>query len=157
MEENKKLCCDEGDCEHHHEDCDCEDNCNCDTEEYNADGLQADEHILDMLSEADILFDNIKDNTNVAFEILKSVKEKEDNDFVDSVTIYCSDILEEEKRATEIYDKIKVIEENIRSKMEFNQQKIKQLFDLTDEYFSALILNEKKSKDVLTKLIKSIK
>ena len=64
--------CNECECGHHHlEECHCSE---CDSEEnydeesiekYDADGIDNKEHLLDLFEEAEMLYDNIKDNTIV--------------------------------------------------------------------------------------------
>ena len=72
--------------------------CHHDEEIYKADGLDNAEHILDVFNEIKMVRENITDNTDLAFNMLKAIKDESEADIVDSLTILCSDILEEEKK-----------------------------------------------------------
>lgn len=65
------------------------------------DGIDNKEHTLDMQKQLSLLMENIKDNTDTAFSILKMHENDEDQDTVDVYRINCSNILDCEKTANE--------------------------------------------------------
>ena len=68
------------------------------------------EHFIDIFKEIDILRDNLSDNTDTAFEILKMYDEHSDQESVDVLRITCSNILDAEelsKEGMERYEKLK--------------------------------------------------
>ena len=133
----------------HDENCDC-DECN---HEHDADGIDNKEHLLDMFSEADVLYQNIKDNTDSAFAILKNLEGKEDEDILDVIRINCSEILEVEKQTKDIFDNIKKIEISLKENLEtLSDGKI----SLIDEYFEALQKCEMVSNESFEKLLKRL-
>lgn len=123
--------------------------------EYKADGVNNFEHILDEFDQMKILRENISDNTDLAFNMLKAIKDDGEDDVVDSLTIYCSEILEQEKLAKEVFDKAEVLVENAKNIKE--NDKLSKMENMLMEYFSALKLNEKNSSERLTKVLKSFK
>ena len=137
----------------HDVNCDC-DECNHEhNEKYDADGIDNKEHLLDMFSEADVLYQNIKDNTDSAFAILKNLEGKEDEDILDVIRINCSEILEVEKQTKDIFDNIKKIEISLKENLEtLSDGKI----SLIDEYFEALQKWEMVSNESFEKLLKRL-
>lgn len=100
--EEKEECDDEC-CNHH------------DHGHYHEDGVDNQEHMLDMFEQVEMYYSNIQDNTDVAFNVLKSMEGKEDEDILDVIRICCNEILEVEKQAKPIYDDIKKIETSVKS------------------------------------------
>lgn len=104
-------------------------------DDVNADGVDNSEHILDLTKEIDLLYGNIKDNTDVCIEIYKFKKEDNtDEDILDAVQISCEKIIEIEKMASELNkyqstidekdeDKLKGIYANMKD-LEQNSQKL---------------------------------
>lgn len=104
-------------------------------DDVNADGVDNSEHILDLIKEIDLLYGNIKDNTDVCIEIYKFKKEDNtDEDILDAVQISCEKIIEIEKMASELNkyqstidekdeDKLKGIYANMKD-LEQNSQKL---------------------------------
>ena len=73
-------------------------------------GISNHEHFIDIFKEIDILRDNLSDNTDTAFEILKMYDEHSDQESVDVLRITCSNILDAEelsKEGMERYEKLK--------------------------------------------------
>lgn len=73
-------------------------------------GISNHEHFIDIFKEIDILRDNLSDNTDTAFEILKMYDEHSDQESVDVLRITCSNILDAEelsKGGLERYEKLK--------------------------------------------------
>lgn len=73
-------------------------------------GIEQKEHFVDIFKEIDLLYDNIKENTDSAFEILKLYENNKDQESVDVLRIVCSNILDCEelvKNKIESYEKIK--------------------------------------------------
>ncbi len=137
----------------HEEDCDCEDCQHEHEEKYDADGVDNKEHLLDMFEQADILYENIKDNTDGAFSILKNLENKEDEDILDVIRINCNEVLEVEKQTKEIYENIKKIELSLKQNCEkVSDGKI----SLIEEYFEALQNCEKVSYASFEKLLKRL-
>lgn len=73
------------------------------TVEENADGIDNAEHILDITHEIDMLYGNIKDNTDICIDIYKYKKaNNSDEDILDATQISCEKIIEIEKLASEL-------------------------------------------------------
>ena len=73
-------------------------------------GISNHEHFIDIFKEIDILRDNLSDNTDTAFEILKMYDEHSDQESVDVLRITCSNILDAEelsKGGLERYEQLK--------------------------------------------------
>ena len=71
--------------------------------ENNLDGIDNSEHILDLTREIDLLYGNIKDNTDICIDIFKYKKEeKVEEDILDAIQISCEKIIEIEKLASEL-------------------------------------------------------
>ncbi len=71
--------------------------------ESNLDGIDNSEHILDLTREIDLLYGNIKDNTDICIDIFKYKKEeKVEEDILDAIQISCEKIIEIEKLASEL-------------------------------------------------------
>lgn len=124
-------------------------------EEYKADGLDNAEHILDVFNEMKILRENITDNTDLAFNMLKAIKDNAEADIVDSLTIFCSDILEQEKQSKDIFEKSTQLVEN--SKAFSKKEELLKVQELLMEYFNAIKISEKNSQILIEKVIKNFK
>lgn len=134
---------------HNHQDCDCEE---C-KEKYDADGIDNKEHIIDMIESANLYYENIKDNTDTAINLLKNYQ-NEDDDFIDAIKIKCNDIVDVEKRAVEIIDKIKIIENSLKSNVkDISLGKI----DILEEYLNVIKNSEIVSNRLLENLLKRLK
>ena len=71
--------------------------------ENNLDGIDNSEHILDLTREIDLLYGNIKDNTDICIDIFKYKKEeKVEEDILGAIQISCEKIIEIEKLASEL-------------------------------------------------------
>lgn len=80
------------------------------SENIDKEGISNHEHFIDIFKEIDILRDNLSDNTDTAFEILKMYDEHSDQESVDVLRITCSNILDAEelsKEGMERYEKLK--------------------------------------------------
>lgn len=119
--------------------------------EHNHDGVENEEHFLDMFSEVQMLFQNIKDNTDGAFNILKSYEDMGDEDIIDVIKIDASEILEVEKVATPVFEEIEKIKNLIKNKDNLLENK-----EIIEKYFNFLKINEEKSTELFNNLIKKI-
>lgn len=133
---------------HKHQDCDCEER----NEIYDADGVDNKEHILDMIERSNLHFENIKDNTDTAINLLKNY-ENEDDDFIDAIKIKCNDIVDVEKRASEIIDKINIMENSFKSKVE--EIPIGEI-NILEEYLEVIKNCENVSNRLLENLLKRL-
>lgn len=129
--------------------------CNHDEEIYKADGIDNLEHIIDVFNEIKMLRENITDNTDLAFNLLKAIKEDGEADIVDSLTIMCSDILEQEKQSKDIFEKAEILVEN--SKKDLKNEELQKIQSLLMEYFNAIKLSEKNSQILVEKVVKNFK
>lgn len=123
-----------------------DENCN-----HNHDGIDNEEHFLDMFSEIEMLFQNIKDNTDGAFDILKAYENTEDNDLIDVIKIDASEILEVEKLTSPVFEEIQKIKNLIQNKNNYLENK-----EIIEKYFNFLKINEKKSSYIFDKLLKKL-
>lgn len=155
MEEiNKHKCCHgEDDCECQHEDCenhqcDCEECEETENEVYDKDGVNNHEHVLDMANEVDLLYQNIQDNTDSAFELLKSLS---DEDEIDTLKIDCGQILEIEKQTAQIVENFRKMAVTIAlaDEKEFEKKLL-----CLQEYVDAITKSEKLSTTIYENIIK---
>ncbi len=80
------------------------------SENIDKEGISNHEHFIDIFKEIDILRDNLSDNTDTAFDILKMYDEHSDQESVDVLRVTCSDILDAEelsKGGLERYERLK--------------------------------------------------
>lgn len=120
---------------------------------YEGDGLNNHEHILDIFSQIKVLRGNITDNTDLAFNMLKALKDDGEADIVDSLTIFCSEILEQEKQSKDVFERAELLIEN--SKDIRDEKRLEKVQDMLVEYFSAIQLSEKNSQILIEKVIKN--
>ena len=118
--------------------------------EENDDGIDNSEHILDMFSQIDSFFQNIKDNTDSTFELLK-MSEK-DEDIADVIKIDASEILEIEKVATLSFNEFSKIKDLIIKDGEVSEDKK----EVVENYYNTLQKFEKKSSELFFNLIKKL-
>ena len=120
------------------------------------DGVDNKEHVLDMFRQAEMLFENIESNTDLAFAYLKNIENSADQDFVDVVRILCSDILDVEKLAKACFEKFTTtFEELVHIKDE--QGKVIQGADALEEIRKELVQYESYSSASLRSLIEKCK
>lgn len=126
--------------------------CGCN---HSADGTENEEHILDMAEQGEMLFQNIKDNTDSVFNLIKTFEElNNDEDLLDVIRINASEILDIEKKSTSIYEefkKVKFLLINCEEKL--NQEKL----NIFEDYFNVLNKYEKESTEIFEKLIIKLK
>lgn len=120
-------------------------------DEHNHDGIDNHEHFLDMFSEIEMLFQNIKDNTDGVFEILKNYEKGSDEDVVDVIKIDAGEILEIEKICQPIYDEIKKLKE-----VACNKKSLDSVKELVQRYYDFIVKNEEKSSLLYSNLIKKL-
>lgn len=120
--------------------------------EHNHDGIDNHEHFLDMFSQAEMLFQNIKDNTDGVFQLLKIYEEQGDEDIVDVIKIDAGEILEIEKTTQPIFEEIKKLKNSIKDENDFFLLK-----NGAEKYFDFILKNEEKSSLIYNNLIKKIK
>lgn len=118
--------------------------------EHNTDGVENSEHILDMISQGEALFQTIRDNTDSAFELLKD--SNEDEDTVDVIKIEAGNILEIEKVATVVFDEFERLKENLFQGGDLTEEKK----DLIEKYFDKLNNYEQNSTKIFFNLIKKL-
>lgn len=137
----------------HNKDCDCDD-CQSHGKKYDGDGVENHENLLDLFEQSDVLYENIKDNTDSAFTILKNLENKEDEDLLDVLRINCSEILEVEKQTKDIYENIKKSEINLKEKFDtVSDAKI----SMIQEFFESLVICEKVSNEKMERFYKLLK
>ena len=121
--------------------------------EHNHDGIDNDEHIIDMEKEGQMLYQNIKDNTDGAVELAKSYEEAGDQDIADAVKIEANEILEVEKGVVDIFDNFEKLFISLSSADSVDDKKI----EIFENYFDALSLAEKKSTELFNNLLLKLK
>ena len=123
------------------------------THEHSHDGIDNSEHILDMQKQIEVLIENIQDNTDSAFSILKLHENDKDQDIVDVYRINCSNILDCEKLASKLqkeFDSIVSLAEADSQKALAHLEQLEDLFDNIKGY-------EEKSVQEFETFIKKIK
>ena len=123
------------------------------THEHSHDGIDNSEHILDMQKQIEVLIENIQDNTDSAFSILKLHENDKDQDIVDVYRINCSNILDCEKLASKLqkeFDSIVSLAEADSQKALAHLEQLEDLFDKIKGY-------EDKSVQEFETFIKKIK
>ncbi len=123
------------------------------THEHSHDGIDNSEHILDMQKQIEVLIENIQDNTDSAFSILKLHENDKDQDIVDVYRINCSNILDCEKLASKLqkeFDSIVSLAEADSQKALAHLEQLEDLFDKIKGY-------EEKSVQEFETFIKKIK
>ena len=83
------------------------------SENIDKEGISNHEHFIDIFKEIDILRDNLSDNTDTAFEILKMYDEHSDQESVDVLRITCSDILDAEELAKEKIERYERLKQRV--------------------------------------------
>lgn len=122
------------------------------SKEKDIEGIEADEHFVDMFKEIDLMYDNIKENTDNAFEILKLFENNKDQESVDVLRITCSNILDCE----EIIKKQIENFENIKAEILKNERKVD--FKLrqkeVEDFYKTIKKYEKDSSSQFKELLK---
>lgn len=121
--------------------------------DYTGDGLNNSEHILDVYGQIKVLRGNIIDNTDLAFNILKAIKDDGEGDIVDSLTILCSDILEQEKQSKDVFERAEMLVEGLRDGN--GEKELDKAQQMLVEYLLALQLSEKNSQILMEKIVKN--
>ena len=75
--------------------------------------ITADEHFVDIFKEFDLMRDNLSENTDTAFEILKLYDNALDQESVDVLRITCSNILDCEELAKSILEKYESVKKQV--------------------------------------------
>lgn len=115
------------------------------------DGLDNSEHILDMQKQVEMLIENISDNTDSAFSILKLHVDDKDQDLVDVYRIVCNDILDCEKLAKQ---KVMLFQKGVQA-LESSAEAVKKLQEF-ENLFDEINRLEKSSDDLLKSLINKL-
>lgn len=115
------------------------------------DGLDNSEHILDMQKQVEMLIENISDNTDSAFSILKLHVDDKDQDLVDVYRIVCNDILDCEKLAKQ---KVMLFQKGVQA-LESSAEAVKKLQKF-ENLFDEINKLEKSSDDLLKSLINKL-
>ena len=107
--------------------------------EKDIEGIEADEHFVDMFKEIDLMYDNIKENTDNAFEILKLFENNKDQESVDVLRITCSNILDCEeiiKKQIENFEKIKaeILKNEIKVDFKLRQKEVEDFYKTIKKY-----------------------
>lgn len=109
------------------------------SKEKDIEGIEADEHFVDMFKEIDLMYDNIKENTDNAFEILKLFGNNKDQESVDVLRITCSNILDCEeiiKKQIENFEKIKaeILKNEIKVDFKLRQKEVEDFYKTIKKY-----------------------
>ena len=123
------------------------------THEHSHDGIDNSEHILDMQKQIEVLIENIQDNTDSAFSILKLHENDKDQDIVDVYRINCSNILDCEKLASKLQNEF----DSIVSLAEADSQKALAHLEQLEDLFDKIKGYEEKSVQEFETFIKKIK
>ena len=115
------------------------------------DGIDNSEHILDMQKQVEMLIENISDNTDSAFDILKLHDDDKDQDLVDVYRIICNDILDCEKLAKQ---KVTLFQKGLQA-LESSAEAVKKLQEF-ENLFDEINRLEKSSDDLLKSLINKL-
>lgn len=115
------------------------------------DGLDNSEHILDMQKQVEMLIENISDNTDSAFSVLKLHVDDKDQDLVDVYRIVCNDILDCEKLAKQ---KVMLFQKGVQA-LESSAEAVKKLQEF-ESLFDEINKLEKSSDDLLKSLINKL-
>lgn len=115
------------------------------------DGIDNSEHILDMQKQVEMLIENISDNTDNAFDILKLHDDDKDQDLVDVYRIICNDILDCEKLAKQ---KVTLFQKGVQA-LESSAEAVKKLQEF-ENLFDEINRLEKSSDDLLKSLINKL-
>lgn len=75
--------------------------------------IAVDEHFVDIFKEFDLMRDNLSENTDTAFEILKLYDNALDQESVDVLRITCSNILDCEELAKSILEKYESVKKQV--------------------------------------------
>lgn len=107
--------------------------------ENNKDGIDNNEHILDIAQGIDVSYTNIKDNTDMSIEIFKlRKKENLDEDMLDALQIACENIIEIEKEASVLNAQLEILGKNERKLQEI-YQKIKDLEEISRKMLERIL------------------
>ena len=109
------------------------------SKEKDIEGIEADEHFVDMFKEIDLMYDNIKENTDNAFEILKLFENNKDQESVDVLRITCSNILDCEeiiKKQIENFEKIKagILKNERKVDFKLRQKEVEDFYKTIKKY-----------------------
>lgn len=89
-------------------------------------GINQKEHFIDLFREIDLFYDNIKDNTDSAFEMLKIVENNKDQETIDVLRIVCSNILDCETKVKEFIERYEMLKKQIFNKSEEETQRFQE-------------------------------
>lgn len=139
---------------HSADDCD-----ECDDEYGDShDGVDNEEHILDIEKQIEMLIENIKDNTDTAFDILKLHQEDKEQDIVDVYRINCSQILDCEKLAQKTYKKYNNLKDKLNAGYTTDKKDaVKKQIEKLINFYKEIETYEKESVELLNSLIKKSK
>ncbi len=111
------------------------------THKHSNDGIDNNEHIIDMQKQLEVLFENIQDNTDSAFGVLKLHENDKEQDIVDVYRINCSNILDCEKLAGDLKKEF----DNIVSRIGTDEQKALEYLEQLEDLFDKIKGYEEKS------------
>ena len=120
---------------------------------HNEDGIDNDEHIIDMEKQGQMLYQNIKDNTDSAIQLVKTFEEMGDDDISDAVKIDASEILEIEKNNVDNYNNFEKLFNILINLKEIDNKQL----EIFENYFDALKSAEERSTELFNKLLKKLK
>lgn len=107
------------------------------THQHSHDGIDNSEHVLDMQKQIEVLIENIQDNTDSAFSLLKLHENDKDQDIVDVYRINCSNILDCEKLASDLqkeFNSIVSLVEGDSKKVLAHLERLEDLIDKIKNY-----------------------
>lgn len=99
-----------------------------------ADGTENEEHIMDIINEIEMLFENIQGNNDIAVAVYNVRKKDEiDEDTLDAIQISCENSIEIEKEAADIYNTILQVKGNIEKYNKANELDFKAMLKAMKE------------------------
>lgn len=118
-------------------------------------GISNHEHFIDIFKEIDILRENLSDNTDTAFEILKMYQDDKDQDSIDVLRITCSNILDCEELSKQVIDRYETLKANLFANKQAKVEE-KEAIAILEELKKLEKSSSKQFKELL-KLVSSLK
>ncbi len=132
-------------------------NCEMENDEFenhSHDGIDNDEHLIDMQKEIEIMIENIQDNTDSAFSILKEHENDADQDIVDVYRISCSNILDCEKLVNKKQQEFEMEVSKILNDKKCLEEYLPKIKDIFEQIKDLEKTSSREYEDFITKLNK---
>ena len=110
------------------------------------DGTSNEEHILDIIAQVKMLYENICDNIDICMQVYSVKKSSGDEDLADALSIVCEDAIAIEKSAQDVICVINKVNENISKYGKNNQLDFESLLNQMKDY-------EDKSRKIIEKVM----